>query len=168
VAASGGGQALPPNRFAKSSQSSSNSARSVPRLSSCLPTLPRPQHPASCINCGISLWKNKTASSRRGFQFRTALFSSRPPNWPPRFLAPKISALLALHELFLAKEMDFLALVSSVSAVFPPAGASRLTLRLTLSSIPSLSLFATAVFSTNWGLWQNVGMGRHSNRAPAA
>ena len=74
-------------------------------------------------------------------------------------LAPKIFGTLALHELFLAREMDFLALMSSVSAVFPPAG--QVDYAAANAFLDSFAQWARdpRVFSTNWGLWQNVGMG---------
>ena len=74
-------------------------------------------------------------------------------------LAPKIFGTLALHELFLAKEMDFLALVSSVSAVFPPAGQVDYAAANAFLDSFAQSVRDPRVFSTNWGLWQNVGMG---------
>jgi acyl transferase domain-containing protein/thioesterase domain-containing protein len=74
-------------------------------------------------------------------------------------LAPKIFGTLALHEFFLANKMDFFALVSSVSAVFPPAG--QIDYAAANSFLDSFANWARdpRVFSTNWGLWQNVGMG---------
>ena len=81
------------------------------------------------------------------------------PDSAASVLAPKIFGTLALHELFLAKEMDFLALVSSVSAVFPPVGQVDYAAANAFLDSFAQSVHDPRVFSTNWGLWQNVGMG---------
>jgi len=79
-------------------------------------------------------------------------------------LAPKIFGTLALHELFLAKEMDFLALVSSVSAVFPPAGqvdyaAANAFLDSFAQSVRDRAFFQPTGASGKTSVWE-----RHFNR----
>jgi len=74
-------------------------------------------------------------------------------------LAPKVSGTLALYEIFASREFDFFALLSSVSAIFPPAGQIDYAAANAFLDCFAQSVSDPRVFSTNWGLWQNVGMG---------
>ena len=74
-------------------------------------------------------------------------------------LAPKVLGTLALYEIFRSRPFDFFALISSVSAVFPPAGQVDYAAANAFLDSFAQSLGDSRVFATNWGLWQNIGMG---------
>jgi thioesterase domain-containing protein/NAD(P)-dependent dehydrogenase (short-subunit alcohol dehydrogenase family)/acyl carrier protein len=73
-----------------------------------------------------------------------------------RVLAPKVRGTLVLDEVLNGKQLDFLVLFSSISAVLPPAG--QVDYAAANAFLDAFAASRQNTTSINWGRW-NVGMG---------
>ncbi|MGC2270045.1 MAG: SDR family NAD(P)-dependent oxidoreductase [Candidatus Acidiferrales bacterium] len=76
-----------------------------------------------------------------------------------RVLAPKIKGTLVLTEVLQDTPLDFFALFSSVSSLFPPAGQVDYAAANAFLDAFARSRRDLPVVAINWGRWREVGLG---------